>query len=603
MGRSGNQPGFKVFSINTTVRNPVRNTEFLKSFEEFENKPFDSDAKERYLYKLVRNGVYRFTNLDQTVKEKLKLDIQLTDSETRQAFHDNPQATGFANRVVTQLRSLKDQGFLKFTVDGKGGKPAIYSITSLGHELLDNNIESNDVYCKAMIGMHAYSPIRETMYNRSRPFLNTLFVINEVNRLWAQRGESPKGILKHEFAAFVLSMKDCNYKEAAKRIIDYRIKFGKVEKESFIEKYLFDTLSLNKVAYKSIMKDYVDDVYRKFEMTGLIRQRGAYTYTYIDFSLVNIGKVKLILNQYHDYKFETFANKDEYYEFLDTIKLPWLSSEGDRKVVLQSKADALGVDISGLSLNDADSLLNRISSQTAISSQVSKYSEDTIEHELLIISRDADGDSIFESLPEALRLEFLLALLIGKKYGANYIISNLIYSDEGMPLSFAPSGKADIVYNNPSFGLIIEATTIRDRTQQLNSETTNLTRHMKDLQNRTDKIYHMSLVAPYIHADVCDYFQFKSISTGLGICPLTISRLVEITELSNDIDTFSKNYDTISLALRTYNTEDFLKFINEKYFGFIEKPDETFSIGIQGFVNEIKYKGMMGLIKDERKID
>ena len=36
MGTAGNRKGFKVFSINTTIRNPQRNIDFLKAIANFE---------------------------------------------------------------------------------------------------------------------------------------------------------------------------------------------------------------------------------------------------------------------------------------------------------------------------------------------------------------------------------------------------------------------------------------------------------------------------------------------------------------------------------------------------------------------------------------
>lgn len=44
---------------------------------------------------------------------------------------------------------------------------------------------------------------------------------------------------------------------------------------------------------------------------------------------------------------------------------------------------------------------------------------------MLILSKDINRKSVFDSIPEPLRLEFLLALLFGKKCGAQYIVSNL----------------------------------------------------------------------------------------------------------------------------------------------------------------------------------
>ena len=50
MGTAGNRKGYKVFSINTTIRNPKRNRDFLAIFEPFNGKIFDEQTAYNYLY-------------------------------------------------------------------------------------------------------------------------------------------------------------------------------------------------------------------------------------------------------------------------------------------------------------------------------------------------------------------------------------------------------------------------------------------------------------------------------------------------------------------------------------------------------------------------
>ena len=122
-----------------------------------------------------------------------------------------------------------------------------------------------------MIGLHAKNPARSSMLNESVPFLNTLFVINEVNKEWRNMGHEPKGILRHEFGAFVLSMKDCDYKRAANDIIEYR----KRNRYKINEKDIINHLNKNDILelkMNSVIADYPDDVFCKFEMTGLWSQ-------------------------------------------------------------------------------------------------------------------------------------------------------------------------------------------------------------------------------------------------------------------------------------------------------------------------------------------
>ena len=571
----GNRPGYKIFSFDTSLRNPKRNIEFLEVFKKFDGKPFDSKAKEKYLAECVKNGVYRFTNIDQNIKNKLENDIELTSEEVKQAFIDNPQATGFANRVVTHLRGLKDQFFLDFVKSGRCKEGALYKITPLGHLLLENNVLQSDIYTISMIGLHGKSPIRTAVYNKTRPFLNTLFVMEEVRKQTIAQHKEFKGILTHEFAAFVLSMKDCDYRKAASKIMQYRTKYGLEINKQYIENYIYNELGLLPISFDTLMKDYVDDVYRKFELTGLLRKRGMYRYTYIDFSIQNFGKVKQILDEFGGYYWHDFSSKAEYYDFVDSIQLPWNNDEKSRQLVLQEKADALGVQIDlTKGLDELEAYLNEISSQTAIVKQVENYSLEEIINELLILSGDSDKapSSKVEGLTEPLRLEFLLALLFGKKYGPSHVVSNLIYNDDGEPLNFAPGGKSDISFHSSDLNLIIEATMIKNKNQQLNSETSNLSRHLEDMENRSGTCFGMTLVAPYIHRDTCDYFEYTASRRNVKVCPLKISRILELIQISDTSDIFKNNFEIIVNALKESSSclIDFVEFINCKYLTFAE---------------------------------
>src|SRR5690554_2642817 len=236
VGRSGARTGFKVFSINTTIRNPKRNIDFLRIFKKYDGEIMDDLNSYKYLYDLVKYGIYRFANIPNNVKVKLETDEELTKEEVFLLIKDNPQATGLKGRVMTQLRALKDQGFLKF--EKTKTRANIVKITKLGNDLIENDIDGTITFTRAMLGMQAKSPIRTSLYNRSVPFLNTIFVINEVNKEWKKLGNTPKGILLHEFGTFVLSMKDCDYRKAANEIINYRSLYRYKVNQTYIAEYL-----------------------------------------------------------------------------------------------------------------------------------------------------------------------------------------------------------------------------------------------------------------------------------------------------------------------------------------------------------------------------
>lgn len=543
MGTSGDRKGFKIFSFNTTVRNPKRNTDFLKAFEKYSGQEFTDELAEKYFFDIVKQGIYKFLNIPDSVKDKLSNGIELTPQETHNAIQDNPQATGLFGRVKTQLRSMKDLGFLIFNKSAT--KHDVITLSKLGQDLIDNEIDATAIYTKSLIGTQANSPIRVTMLNQSRPFLNTLFVIKGVNEKWKALGFEPKGILRHEFSVFVLSMKDCNYEKAINDIIEYRKKNKYKLVKTELKEYLKNNYILP-LADNSIFLDYPDDVYRKFEMTGLIRKRGQFNYIYYDFSEYNIEKVELILEQYKDYRFNSFDNVDAYYDFLYNINIPWLKDETIREKIVESKANILNIAIDNkLTLSEKEKMLDRFFYSKTLEKVINGIDYKLINKELLILSGTIREKSKYDEISEPLRLEYMLALLFGKRYGLSGLVSNIIYGEDGSPLHFAPASKCDMIYLHEDGPFILEPTMQRGRSQILNSETANIVRHMKNEMRATKLTYRVMMIAPYVHEDVAEFFQFKASKEKVKIAPINIDSIVGLVYNSDTIKCLCVNFDTI----------------------------------------------------------
>jgi len=550
MGTSGNRPGYKIFSFNTSVRNPKRNEDFLKAFIRFDGQVFDKYASHAYLCELVKLGVYKFVNVSEDIKYKWDNNIDLTRAEVESLIAANPQATGEHNRVMTSyMGSLKNQGFLAYYDNPEGGRYHIIKITKLGKMLIDPNMDESIVYTKAMIGLHALSPSRTAMYNRSRPFLNTLFVVNRVNQLWEQLGNEPKGILRHEFSTFVLSMRDCDYERAAQEIIKYRKKFRYEVKITYIKEYL-QSLDIEPYEEGSITKDYPDDVFRKFEMTGLMRSHGAYSYIYYDLSKYNEEKVKQILDFYKDYSFNEFENQERYLDFMTNVIIPWEENVILRRKIAQTKAAFLGRPFNdSIPLEEEELQLDRAFYSGALKRAVDRYDLKFIFKELMILSGVLRIKSKFFEIPESLRLEYLLALALGKIYGTNGLVSNIIYNEDGDPMHVALGGQCDIILYREEGSLILEPTMITGRDQQRRNETTSITRHATTVSGAYASDFRTIMIAPKVHPDSIDYFTYRSTRNHLKLLTLTIAKTVGLfnenrvySNLLNSIDDLVKYF-------------------------------------------------------------
>lgn len=550
---------YKVFSFSTTIRNPQRNFVFLECLNKFNGLIFDSKISRLYFEELVKNGIYKLSNIPSKINEKLINDDVLNNLEFEELLKLNPQISSEEKinfRIRTQLKALESQGFLIFS--GDKNKPII-TMTNLAFELINRKSYITDIYSKIMIGLHSSNPARTSALNKARVFLNTIFVIDLLKKEWESLGKEFKGVLKYEFKSFVLGMKDCNYKKCVQDILNYRKICGLNEDETYIKDYLFNKLGLKEIKYESL-NDYADEVFRKFEMTGLLISRGKFKHIYYDFSSFNSQKVKSILQAYKNYDFKRFSNIEEYINFLENIKLPWLDSDEVRIEVIKQKAKSLNIilkesDFGNLTVLEES--LNQKFYNKALQTAILQSDIKELLEELKILASLSNAKSKYD-IPEPLRLEYLLALILGKKYGITKLYSNIIYNENGVPLSYAPAGKIDLEYQD----FLLEATMIKNRNQQLNSETTSIARHMKESQDKMQKELRTMLIAPYIHWDVALFFKFCAKEFESKIAPITISKFIELIEKSQNFSDFQINFDKFVKRLLNEQTQNYIDSIN-----------------------------------------
>lgn len=554
MGTAGNRKGYKVFSINTTIRNPQRNLDFLRVVSTFDGLKLDTSNKIKIYSEFIKNGVYIPNIISNELLEKIENKIPLTDTEISKIINDNPQGPGNNGRVMTQIRALKDLEFI--TLRGKVTEP-ILTITQLGNSYL-NGEDVEIVYTKSLLGMHYGNINRKTVMNRARPFLNTIFILNYLNNYYETNNPESdflkNGILFHEFGGFILSMKDCNYEVVAQHIIDYRKKFGKDFNSDYF-KYYFKENNIIEIKDKTFISEYPDEIIRKFSMTGLLEVHGRARYSYIRFVKFNIIKVKQIISKYKDYKYEDFVDEYDYEKYFSTIEIPWEYSSLDKNEIIISQLNQIkSLDNKfelPLDIKDDDKLilLDEKNSEFIFKEKVNEINFDILYKELSILSKEIKAKSEYEeTIPAPVRLEWLMALLFAKQYGFNFVKPSMRLNSDGTPKSFAGSGKADIVFENPDYMYILEATMISSANQQENSETTSISSHLKKC-SINGKFNAALLVAPKIHNRVAQYFQFVYSADGSLMLPISIKVFTSSVRNNKDILNFTNNYKDLHKQL------------------------------------------------------
>jgi hypothetical protein len=146
-------------------------------------------------------------------------------------------------------------------------------------------------------------------------------------------------------------------------------------------------------------------------------------------------------------------------------------------------------------------------------------------------------------IPDPLKLEFYISILIAIKYGKEFAIRPNYKADHiGKPYSHAPGNKGDIeIFSNDIYWLI-EVTLIRNKTQQLNHETANVIRHLYSNEEFDDRlIKYLSFIAPTIHQDVREFFDYsivksKSSDYDVNIKPYTLPEFIEVTQVNENFE-------------------------------------------------------------------
>ncbi len=570
MGTAGNRKGYKVFSINTTIRNPQRNIDFLNAITNFDGSKLNNESKIKIYHDFIKNGVYIPNKINNEIFKKIQDKIQLDDNEITKIINDNPQGTGNNGRVMTQIRALKDLEFI--TLRGKRNEPVL-SITKLGNDYLRGD-DIEIIYTKSLIGMHYGNINRKTVLNRARPFLNTIFVLDYLNDYYQKNNPSSdflkNGILFHEFGGFVLSMKDCDFKKIAETIINYRENFGKDFNSDYFKSY-FKENNIIEVKDKTFASEYPDEIIRKFSMTGLFEVHGRARYSYIRFVEFNIIKIKQIIEKYKNYKYEDFTNEDDYEKYFSTINIPWEYSTTEKNEIISSQLKQIKFIDNDFELpsniqdDDKLVLLDKKNSEFIFREKVNKIDFEDLYKELSILSRELKIKSEYEeTIPEPVRLEWLMALLFAKQYGDNFVKPAMRLNSDGTPKSFAGSGKADILFENSDYMYILEATMISSANQQENNETTSVSSHLKNC-SVNGKFNGALLVAPRIHNRVAQYFQFVSSVDKSFMLPVSIKVFSSTVKNNKDILTFTNNYKSLHKQLMDsgHDVGSFVDFVNK----------------------------------------
>ncbi len=489
------EPKFKQMAFETAVRNPERYIYILTVLKDFEGTKLDDENLLKIVSYLYLKKIVTSKNI--IISEETKIDdikdLVIKVNQTRRADGGFPR--GYASRFWTYMRTPSELGF----VYAQYNEPLKFSI--IANKLIYREIDEQEAFS-----------IQSIKYNRQNPYRNVKndfnffrFILKVLIYLHRQ-GKS----LSYEQFIIAMFSKDGNVKDFIEIINNTKF-------ENFDSAYNYIEENYNiSTKQKTVTQDYPDVVRRILIIAGFITIRYSGKKR-IQINENKINYIKELLNIKFELSKEEKINPIKYFEKLN--------SKSDKSIAIFKRyrdEDKI----------DGKDYLNKIF-------QIIKYYN--IDEKIIMESIKKIGTkntiiNEFREIPEPLKLEFFISILIVLKYRDQFAIRPNYKADHiGKPYSHAPGNKGDIEIFSKDIYWLIEVTLIRNKTQQLNNETTSVIRHLYSNEEFSNKIKkYLSFVAPIIHKDVKEYFNYsivqsKSTNYIVNIKPYSLEDFVDIT--------------------------------------------------------------------------
>lgn len=582
----------KAWSITTTVRNPERLRDFLVALKPLENKSWNKSNQETYQKLLIKNRLYGFGSIQfyNGLTPKIIDIINDTDNDIEDSTVDEiielKRYTDFAMRGRQSINPLTKFGFV--VIDS-----GIVKITDLGKKLIASEKDAGDVFLKSFIKWQIPNPANNDFSDNGDykvvPFVATLKLISEVNRIEATRGKNQVGISKREFSLFSPSLvRYTDIQKYAEEIIKFRkLQIGKTKQErkdvrdNYRRKFAIDFLGTSsQVEINKLLKnlqDYGDNAIRYFRLTKFIRIRG--NGFFVDLEPNRHTEIEALL-EHEFYKPKSFKDKDEYVSYMsdDSLPaLPWRTTNKLNEIINDIYSEIVQLQ-NNLSLTIDSKKKTDEMSEIELESYINDLREirkDLQEKDNHIKSQPISSvsqyaeqlENIFEFENRPLMLEYLSTMGLHALNDSKEIKPNYPVGDDNEPTNTAPGGMADIECFYNSFNMICEVTMLKARDQWFN-EGQPVMRHLRDFENKHANAYCL-FIAPTIHTDSAETFYVANTVGYKGgkqkIAPLTIKQFVEILKTLRQMRESNKYFththlksliDNISESANKVNNSD-----------------------------------------------
>lgn len=573
----------KVWSFNTTIRNPERMENMLRALSELEGVEFNEDGQSLFFGLQIKKRLYKPEK--RTLEEQDLINIVHSDNTADDISDDivlrilekyKGKSVDAAGRGRTAAGILNRFG-LCVALQSKGH----VVITDLAKKWLNHGIDDEELFTKFFIKWQYPNEIEDGYRDFNiKPFIGTLSLIDSVNKKWAELGHNPVGLSKDEYRLFVPSLiKVDDIENFASQIIEFRRERGTLrdkEKNQFIKSYVLERASEIFGDKKDLtvaindLRDYADSSIRYFRMSGLIALRG--NDTHVDIAQDKRIEVESLLKNISPQAKE-FSSYEEYFDYLSdpsSLELPWQNQDDLNKIsehlseVLKEEGTP-GIeeyieDIDSLPVNKKVLALEEELNHVRLN-KLKNLKHDISALEECILKLESITGRNYETLTArpSLDLEWFVARSLHVLNDAMNILPSFNIGDDGIPTGFK-ANVSDIECYYNSFNMTVEVTLLLGRDQWV-AEGQPVMRHLRDFEDKSDgKETFCIFVAPIIHRDTLNTFwnsnKFSYEGRKQKIIPITLAQYIKILKIAkNKIHTNLLSHTSLNNLLNSIYSE------------------------------------------------
>lgn len=545
--------------MSTTIREAERILGFLKTAKEIEGELWYSGSpiQKKFQVLLVKNRQYLNDPENTQAHNKLNSEqCKALDDKSIEMSYEMAESIIDAKNYMggPEMRGRQSMSplvklGLVYYKKSTDKRKKIVCISDVGNKLLAGSLSFEEFMCDALFKYQYPNPSEAgfTTWN-TKPFINALRLIKEVNDLCDSRGIKAKGISSTEFGIFVLSLRRFDkVQDTAVELLRFRDLLNskkESERNDFIEEYINKYLKAFNNPINNC-REYTDNMIRYMRMTKYIYIRGKYEHTYVDLEPHRMTEINSILAADNGMALEFTQDEwDVYMGTYGTYKLPFESIEKlttivsdviadnkslSKKLELTYSAPEIPHTVEELKQLIADERERRTTLQNLSIKQDVHQNFDKIDETVEALTDIIQHNTASLTKRMSIELEKWTNVALNIINDADLIKPNAAVGDDNEPLYTAPSGVPDIECYYKSFGSICEVTMLKSRDQWYN-EGQPVMRHLRDFEQKNNQQPNYCLfIAPSLHKDTVNTFynavKYEYEGKKQKIVPITIGQL------------------------------------------------------------------------------